>query len=321
MLESYTPSFSADVVEALKAGGAILVGQTNMDEFGMGSATTNSAMGPSINPLPHLHPPSSSTSSPPNLTPGGSSGGSASSVAWRSSFASIGSDTGGSVRLPAAHTNTTGFKPTYGSISRFGLIPYASSLDTVGLITPTPSDAKLLFDMPPPVLRCWSSTASLLSSLGSPVDVLPPSSLSPETVRSSLAAYYVIACAEASSNLSKYDGVRYGSRLRDGSVGFEEEYEGTRGAFLGEEVRRRVACGDAVLEREGSHYLKANILRNKLRDDLNKALELFDFILIPTQTSPPFDLDDPEDKIDQNSVRVANILNISRPAKPPSRSR
>jgi aspartyl-tRNA(Asn)/glutamyl-tRNA(Gln) amidotransferase subunit A len=207
MLEPYIPPFSADVVQALKAGGAILVGQTNMDEFGMGSATTNSAMGPSINPLPHLHPPASS--SPPNLTPGGSSGGSASSVAWRSSFASIGSDTGGSVRLPAAHTNTTGFKPTYGSISRFGLIPYASSLDTIGLIAPTPSDTKLLFDvlrgqspndptsiesslppsspapldwstisvclpsaysveeMPPSVLHIWNETAECLASLGS----------------------------------------------------------------------------------------------------------------------------------------------------------
>ena len=129
VLANYTSPIQADVVARLIDAGALIIGQTNMDEFGMGSANTNSAFGPSVNSYPYL---SSSSYPPPRLSPGGSSGGSASSVVFRSSFASIGTDTGGSVRLPAAYCNVTGFKPTYGSISRHGVIAYASSLDTVG---------------------------------------------------------------------------------------------------------------------------------------------------------------------------------------------
>eukprot|EP00520_Triparma_pacifica_P006590 CAMPEP_0118638038 /NCGR_PEP_ID=MMETSP0785-20121206/3470_1 /TAXON_ID=91992 /ORGANISM="Bolidomonas pacifica, Strain CCMP 1866" /LENGTH=468 /DNA_ID=CAMNT_0006529259 /DNA_START=105 /DNA_END=1508 /DNA_ORIENTATION=- len=347
MLQSYIPPFSADVVTSLKSAGALLVGQTNMDEFGMGSATTNSATGPSINPIPYLYP---SSSSPPQLSPGGSSGGSASSVAWRSSFASIGSDTGGSVRLPASHTNTTGFKPTYGSISRFGLIPYASSLDTIGLIAPTPSDCKILFDvlrgrssndptsidspstplpplewskvsvclpsaysveeMPPSVLHHWNKTAELLSSLGANVEVIGDDVMSSSIARSSLAAYYVIACAEASSNLSKYDGVRYGSRVRDETVNYDEEYSATRSSFFGPEVLRRIECGNAVLSKEGTHYLKANILRNDLRDSYDAALSSHEFLLLPTTLSPPFSLSSPSSMPSQDEMMANDLMTV-----------
>ena len=254
ILAEYKSPIQADVISRLVDAGAIIIGQTNMDEFGMGSANTNSAFGPAVNSHPYLSSPSSSSSSssssspPMRLSPGGSSGGSASSVAFRSSFASIGTDTGGSVRLPAAYCNVSGFKPSYGSIPRHGVIAYASSLDTVGLIAPTPECTKLLHDVlrgpsptdptslpsvppssaPPSPLplssytfglptsysvsEChedikssWASTASLLTQLGATVT---PFDDNLTTIQDSLAAYYVIACAEASSNLARYDGIR-----------------------------------------------------------------------------------------------------------------
>ncbi|GMH75872.1 hypothetical protein TrLO_g14906 [Triparma laevis f. longispina] len=342
MLEHYSSPIQADVIDRLTKSGAILIGQTNMDEFGMGSFTTNSAFGPSINSVPFL----SSSTPPKHISPGGSSGGSASSVAFRSSFASIGTDTGGSVRLPAAYCGCTGFKPSYGGIPRHGVIPYASSLDTVGLITPTPEDAKLLHDVlrgespndptsittlssppktslsslsigvpgsysvsesHPSITKSWVSAASTLSDSGATVTIFDDSLTS---IQDSLAAYYVIACAEASSNLAKYDGVKFGSRIRDTDVNYSEEYANTRSKFFGSEVKRRIECGDTVLSKEGTHYSAALQIRNQLRDEYAAALLKYDVLLLPTSVSPPIDFDDANKNVDQNEMMANDLMTV-----------
>ncbi|GMI10235.1 hypothetical protein TrVE_jg87 [Triparma verrucosa] len=348
MLENYKSPIQADVIDRLIKSGAILIGQTNMDEFGMGSFTTNSAFGPSINSYPYLST-TTDTTTIPKLSPGGSSGGSASSVAFRSSFASIGTDTGGSIRLPAAYCGCTGFKPSYGGIPRHGVIPYASSLDTVGLITPTPEDAQLLHsvlrgsslndptsmdtspnpDPPPPlsslsvgvpgsysvsechpsITKKWIDTASRLSTAGANVTIFDDSLTS---IQDSLAAYYVIACAEASSNLAKYDGVKFGSRIRDTTVDFSSEYANTRAEFFGPEVKRRIECGDTILSKEGTHYSAALQIRNQLREEYSTALKNYDVLLLPTSVSPPISLDSSGSgfDVDQSEMMANDLMTV-----------
>ena len=364
ILKGYYPPFDSDVVTALKSAGAILIGQTNMDEFGMGSSCTNSAFGNTINSNPYLTdtidnliesntpPHESITTSSSLLSAGGSSGGSASSVQFRSSFASIGTDTGGSVRLPSSWCNVVGFKPTYGRISRFGVIAYASSLDTVGVIVPKAEDAKILIDvvsglsmndstcLDAPKMECsssivaaadtaaadsdnklpltgkrigipaaymvsefpetlkaaWLVTLNKLESLGAEIVILENdgNSLTSKTIKSSLAAYYVIACAEASSNLAKYDGVRYGSRERNESVNYDVEYSNSRTALFGEEVKRRILCGNAVLSKKGIHYEIAMTLRKEIRNEFDNCFKQVDALILPCSVSPPIDIDNPE---------------------------
>ena len=293
----------------------------------------------------------------PYLSSGGSSGGSSSSVAYRSSFASLCTDTGGSVRLPASRVGVFGLKPTYGRISRHGVIPYASSLDTVGIITPTAADAALVLDaltanaadndtdrdatmsddqfmfptscivshrrlelgkkrstqpplhgvtvglpasyvvdeLPPAVRAAWSAALSKLASLGATVVLVPVESLPVANVRASLSAYYVLACAEAASNLAKYDGVRYGRRLRDKNFDYRDEAAHTRRHLFGEEVVRRVLCGSFVSSKEGDQVSAATKLRRDLAKDLEACLAgsekgQADILLLPTVLSPPADI-------------------------------
>jgi aspartyl-tRNA(Asn)/glutamyl-tRNA(Gln) amidotransferase subunit A len=326
LINSYSPPFHADAVSKLIDAGAIIIGQTNMDEFGMGSLNRNSANGPAINGHPFR---SSDSADTPRLSPGGSSGGSASSVSFRSSFAALGTDTGGSVRLPAAWCGVTGFKPGYGKISRHGVIAYASSLDTVGILAATPEDCKLIYDIckggseldstsnwdedrafsspsaslnnlkigiplaysidecSPIIKEAWASSASHLESLGAEIVILGPEKILPETIQKSLAAYYVVACAEAASNLAKYDGLRFGNRERDETISFYEEIQNTRKKFFGSEVQDRIDCGNAVLSKDGEHYLQANAIRHSVKAEFASCFEDVDVILIPSQVSLP----------------------------------
>ncbi|GMH82563.1 hypothetical protein TL16_g09301 [Triparma laevis f. inornata] len=323
MLEHYSSPIQADVIDRLTKSGAILIGQTNMDEFGMGSFTTNSAFGPSINSVPFL----SSSTPPKHISPGGSSGGSASSVAFRSSFASIGTDTGGSVRLPAAYCGCTGFKPSYGGIPRHGtqssstMCSEARAPTTPPPLPPSPSPPKtslssLSIGVPgsysvseshPSITKSWVSAASTLSDSGATVTIFDDSLTS---IQDSLAAYYVIACAEASSNLAKYDGVKFGSRIRDTDVNYSEEYANTRSKFFGSEVKRRIECGDTVLSKEGTHYSAALQIRNQLRDEYAAALLKYDVLLLPTSVSPPIDFDDANKNVDQNEMMANDLMTV-----------
>ncbi|CAM9531099.1 unnamed protein product [Chrysoparadoxa australica] len=301
-----------------------------MDEFGMGGATIYSTHGPTINPW----------SKDTAVIAGGSSGGSAAAVASYSSFAALGSDTGGSVRQPASYCGVVGLKPTYGRIPRHGLIAYASSLDTVGILSRSVLDSAMMLDatagsdpsdstctsQPPPlsgwasnllregssslegitigvpaefcvselhssVLRSWEASLGLAEKLGATIrQVELPS------VKHALAAYLVLASAEASSNLARYDGVRYGSRAGWGAGrGLHQEYTATRTAGFGEEVKRRLLSGCFVLSSEAYHlhYEQALIVRANLSAELKQALTLVDALVVPTAPSMPPAVDQP----------------------------
>lgn len=311
------------------------MGQTNMDEFGMGSSTSHSAYGRCVNPW---------STSQVSLVPGGSSGGSASVVAAGAAFGALGSDTGGSVRQPASHCGVVGLKPTYGLIPRFGLISYASSLDTPGLLARCVKDVALLLDgtagaddrdptcapvpSSPGVYEAAVDSAACVSSstclrglrVGIPedfnVEELDPAvrtvwensalslaaagaSLVPVSIPSvprALPAYVILASAEASSNLARYDGVRYGggsivhhSDGRTGSGGLCEQYSAVRSALFGAEVKRRILSGCFVLSESAYHayYESALAIRAKLRLEFIHALSQVDVLLAPSAPAPP----------------------------------
>ncbi|MCR4691167.1 MAG: Asp-tRNA(Asn)/Glu-tRNA(Gln) amidotransferase subunit GatA [Lachnospiraceae bacterium] len=280
MLADYIPPYDAFVVEQLKNAGCILIGKTNMDEFAMGSATETSFFGSCKNPLD------------PEYTPGGSSGGSAAAVAAGEAFAAIGSDTGGSVRQPAACCGLYGLKPTYGSVSRRGLIAYASSMDQIGPITRDPEDCAALFSLlsmrDPEDATCHGqmrpSYKQLLSVMGrvkgmriailrDPSDgkaaknalenlskarqLLSDLGAETEEIKlpepeNAVSAYYTIALAQAASNLARYDGVAYGHRTKEPCSGLKEMIRKSRTEGFGEEVKRRIMLGNFVLSAE--HY-------------------------------------------------------------------
>jgi len=315
MLASFVPPYDATAVGRLEAAGAVIVGKTNCDEFAMGSSTENSAFGPSRNPWN------------PQCIPGGSSGGSAVAVAAGMTPLALGSDTGGSIRQPAALCGITGLKPTYGRVSRYGLIAFASSLDQIGPFARTTYDAALVLSVlagPDPL----DSTASHepLSDyvgaltgdiaglrLGVPRRMLEQgveSSVSAcflaalETLRMrgatlvdielphapyAIATYYVVATAEASSNLARYDGVRYGFRA-NGARGLKEMYETTRSLGFGAEVKRRIMLGTYVLSAGyyDAYYLKAQQVRTLVRRDYEQAFESVDAVVMPTSPTPAF---------------------------------
>ncbi|KAF2084971.1 A subunit of glutamyl-tRNA amidotransferase [Saccharata proteae CBS 121410] len=309
LLSNYTSPYSATAVSQLLAAGAILAGKTNLDEFGMGSHNHNSFFGPVTQESQHANPRSA----------GGSSGGSAVAISTSQCWAALGTDTGGSVRLPAAYTGTVGFKPSYGLISRWGVLAYANSLDTVGVMassvgvaqavtaviaaTHDPKDptsllpstrariaeqqarireqrrgegGKLRIGIPidyniaeltPAVRSAWIRTLAELSSRG---HTLHPVEL-PST-RLALAAYYVLAPAEASSNLAKYDGVRYGTRAEGPDADGENVlFARTRGQGFGEEVRRRVLLGAYTLSAEArdSYFIQAQRVRRVVQDEFD----------------------------------------------------
>ncbi len=308
MLEHYRATYDATAIARLKAAGAIFLGRTNMDEFAMGSSTEKSAFGPTKNPLA------------PGRVPGGSSGGSAAAVAGDLAPAALGSDTGGSIRQPAAFCGIVGLKPTYGSVSRHGLMAMGSSLDVIGPLTRTVADAELLFEVirghdpldatslpdadppmskatytigvpraflakgvDPDVLAAFEAGLAKLEAAGHRiVDIELP------TIDRSLATYYIIMPAEVSANLARFDGVRYGLHV-DGADRIDD-YRQSRGSGFGKEVRRRILLGTYVLSSGyyDAFYRTAMIARERIRADARAAFETVDAIATPTTPSPAF---------------------------------
>ncbi|QOG53689.1 Asp-tRNA(Asn)/Glu-tRNA(Gln) amidotransferase subunit GatA [Neisseria gonorrhoeae] len=284
MLDNFISPYTATVVQNLLDEGMVTLYRTNMDEFAMGSTNENSFYGAVKNPWNPEH------------VPGGSSGGSAAVVAARLAPAALGSDTGGSIRQPASHCGITGIKPTYGTVSRFGMVAYASSFDQAGPMAQTAEDCAILlnamagFDPKDSTsferekedyTRDLDNTIDLLKAQGAePVEVsLPQTKLS-------IPAYYVLASAEAGTNLSRYDGVRYGHRAAQfGDL--EEMYGKTRAEGFGSEVKRRIMIGTYVLSHGyyDAYYLKAQKLRRLVADDFQTAFARCDLILAPTAPS------------------------------------
>jgi aspartyl-tRNA(Asn)/glutamyl-tRNA(Gln) amidotransferase subunit A len=323
ILEGFQPPYESTVTANLWRDGAVMLGKLNMDEFAMGSSNETSAWGPVVNPW-------RSRGSNRPLSPGGSSGGSAAAVAANLALAATATDTGGSIRQPASLTGTVGIKPTYGRCSRWGIVAFASSLDQAGPMAKTVEDAAILLTsmsghdakdstslpadvpdfasfvgksvkglkigvpkeyraegMPPEIETLWSDGIAWLKDAGCEiVDVSLPHT------KYALPAYYIIAPAEASSNLARYDGMRYGLRVDGASL--TDTYEMTRAAGFGEEVRRRVLIGAYVLSAGyyDAYYLKALKMRRKIADDFAQAFEKVDALLTPTAPSAAFGLGD-----------------------------
>jgi aspartyl-tRNA(Asn)/glutamyl-tRNA(Gln) amidotransferase subunit A len=324
ILDNYISPYDATVVAKLKKQGAVILGKLNMDEFAMGSSNENSAFGPVKNPWDL------------ETVPGGSSGGSAACVAARQSAATLGTDTGGSIRQPASHCGVVGLKPTYGRVSRYGVIAYASSLDQVGPLTRDVEDCAILLgavaghdpadstsvDIPVPDYPATLGAGVKGLKIGLPreyfIEGLDPDvkaaveqaietyrGLGAEIVEVSLphtdyavACYYLIATAEASSNLARYDGVRYGLRVDEGQ-GLIDMYMKSRAAGFGAEVKRRIMLGTYALSSGyyDAYYLKAQKVRTLIRQDFLDAFSKVDVILTPVAPTPAFRLgekvDDP----------------------------
>ncbi len=347
ILENFVPPYDATVVARLKAAGAVVLGKTNTDEFAMGSSTENSAFFPTRNPWDL------------ERVPGGSSGGSAAAVAAGECLGALGTDTGGSVRQPAALCGIVGLKPTYGRVSRYGLIAFASSLDQVGVLTRDVTDAAIMLnviaghdpldstslDAPVP-----DYTAALTGDIrgmrvGVPREYFIPgmqpeveaavraalqqlADLGAEIVEVSLPhtdyalpVYYLIAPAEASANLARYDGVRYGLRILGDSL--EETYKQTRGQGFGPEVKRRIMLGTYALSAGyyDAYYLKAQKVRTLIKGDFDRAFERVDVLIAPTSPTTAFRIGEKtEDPLQMYlsdiftlSVNLAGICGISVP--------
>jgi aspartyl-tRNA(Asn)/glutamyl-tRNA(Gln) amidotransferase subunit A len=349
MLEHYLPPYDATAVARLEAAGAIVIGKTNCDEFAMGSSTENSAFGPTANPWAV------------DRTPGGSSGGSAAAVAAAITPLALASDTGGSIRQPAAMCGVVGLKPTYGRVSRYGLIAFGSSLDQIGPLSRTVHDAALTLGaiagadpadetsvpepvadyagaltgdvrdlrigvpsgmleqgVDPEVSRAFRAALEMLASRGATlVDVDLPHA------KYATAVYYLVATAEASSNLARFDGVRYGFRAPDagrsggsaGSPGSHDAlramYARTRARGFGAEVKRRIMLGTYVLSAGyyEAYYLKAQQVRTLILRDYDRAFERTDVVAMPTSPTPPFKLG--ERVADPLQMYLADVFTVS----------
>jgi aspartyl-tRNA(Asn)/glutamyl-tRNA(Gln) amidotransferase subunit A len=328
ILEGYIAPYSATVIEKLEAMGAVFLGRTNMDEFAMGGSTENSAYGPSMNPHDT------------SRVPGGSSGGSAVAVAAGLALAALGSDTGGSIRQPAALCGVIGMKPTYGAVSRFGLMAMGSSLDQIGTFTKTIEDTQILFDairghdandatslpdtthvphhakpkvigvpraflaegVDADVLARFEEGLARARALGYEVkDIELPS------LAGTLAAYYIIMPAEASTNLARFDGIRYGYSAQKDTI--QEVYDETRREGFGPEVRRRILTGAFVLSSGyvDAYYRRAMAIRATLRADLAKAFEHVDAIALPTSPVPAFKIGEKSDPV---AMYAADIFTV-----------
>jgi aspartyl-tRNA(Asn)/glutamyl-tRNA(Gln) amidotransferase subunit A len=336
ILKNYCPPYTAAVVERLRAAGAIIVGRLNMDEFAMGSSTESSAVKQTRNPWDTTR------------IPGGSSGGSAAAVAARQVPFTLGSDTGGSIRQPAALCGITGLKPTYGRVSRYGLCAYASSLDQVGSLALTVEDTALVLpyiagydhrdstsaDIPVPDYTAGLTGDIAGLKIGVPkeyfVEGLDPeidksvragidtlAGLGAEITEISLphaeyaiAAYYIIATAEASSNLARYDGIHNGSRAEN-AQSLSEVYTKTRRELFGDEVIRRIILGTYVLSSGyyDAYYLKAQKVRTLIKQDFDRAFESVDVIATPTSPSPAFKLG--EKTSNPLEMYLADIFTVS----------
>lgn len=315
MLENFIPAYSAEAVLRLEAAGAVVLGKTNMDEFAMGSTTETSAYGRTCNPRNPKH------------VPGGSSGGSAAAVAAGECFFALGSDTGGSIRQPAAHCGVVGMKPTYGTVSRYGLIAYGSSLEQIGPITRSVADCAAVLEVlaardekdSTSVQRTDTGFTAALKQGAKGLRIGIPcayfgAGLSPEVERAVLEAarllekggavveqfdlrltdlavpaYYTIADAEASSNLARFDGVRFGCRA-EGAESLQDMYRKTRSLGFGSEVKRRIMLGSFVLSSGyyEAYYQRAQRVRTLIKQELDRAFARFDCILSPvTPTTAP----------------------------------
>ena len=315
ILENFIPTYESTVTNNLWKEGAILLGKLNCDEFAMGSSNETSYFGKTINPIAK------------DLVPGGSSGGSASALAANFTPATIGTDTGGSIRQPASFTGTVGLKPTYGLCSRWGIVAFASSLDQAGPMTKNVEDCALLLEamsgydqndstsinkkkesysknlstnikglkigipkeyrvenMPKEIENLWGKGIDILKKSGAKiVDITLPHT------KYALPTYYIVAPAEASSNLARYDGVKYGYRSKKGK-NLIEMYENTRGEGFGDEVKRRILIGTYVLSSGyyDAYYLKAQKVRKLIKNDFDKCFTNIDAILTPSTPSSAF---------------------------------
>lgn len=307
ILEGYVASYDSTVVAKLRAAGAIIIGRTNMDEFAMGSSTENSAYGVTKHPIDETK------------VPGGSSGGSAAAVAAGLAVVSLGSDTGGSIRQPAAFCGVVGLLPTYGTVSRHGLMAMGSSLDVIGPFAHTIEDAQIVYDIikgndqydstsieishakhiskklavpkgifddggvDPAIKENFESTISKLKAEGYTIDEIELPHF-----RNALAVYYILMPAEVSSNLARFDGVRYGPRIEGDKI--HDLYGSTRGTLFGKEVRRRILLGTYVLSHGyyDAYYNKAISVRTVIKKELADAFKAYDAILTPTTPTPAF---------------------------------
>ncbi len=341
ILDKFVPPYDATVIQKLKAAGAVLVGKTNMDEFAMGSSNENSAFGNVLN------------AANSEYVPGGSSGGSATAVAAQLCAAALGSDTGGSIRQPANFSGIVGMKPTYGRVSRYGLIAFASSLDQIGPLTHNVKDAaevlevisgfdshdmtssknivpeftkfigqdiegmrigvpKEYFDIDGENLTVDTSvreaTLEAISALEKRGAKL--SSVSLPHTKYAVSTYYLIATAEASSNLSRFDGVRFGHRSED-AENLNEMYEKSRSEGFGEEVKRRIMLGTYVLSAGfyDAYYRKAQRVRTLITDDFRKVFETVDTLLTPVTPSPAFRFGEKTE--DPLQMYLADVFTIS----------
>lgn len=336
ILQGYRAPYDATAVARLKAAGAIPFGRTNMDEFAMGSSTENSAFGPTRNPWAL------------SRVPGGSSGGSAAAVAGGMAYAALGSDTGGSIRQPAALCGVVGLKPTYGRVSRFGLVAFASSLDQIGPFALTVEDAALLLNaiaghdphdstslpdavpdftdgleagvdglriglpkeyfvegIDPAVERAVREAVDRYAALGAEIE-----EISLPNTRYVVAVYYLVATAEASANLARFDGVRYGYRAAD-ATGLLDMYGRTRAEGFGPEVKRRIILGTYALSSGyyDAYYQRANLVRELVKGDYARAFQSVDVILCPTSPEPAFPIGDRSD--DPLKMYLADICTIA----------
>lgn len=319
ILENYTATYDATIIKRLREAGAIFIGGTNMDEFAMGSSTENSAFGSTRNPIA------------PERVPGGSSGGSAAAVAMGVAPVAIGTDTGGSIRQPASYCGVVGYKPTYGAVSRYGLIAMGSSLDQAGPLTLSVADAELVHNTmagidPMDATTITEDTFAPVATKATYTFGVPRSFLSSgidedvlETFEQhiidlkaaghkivdielplfekGLAAYYIVMPAEVSSNLARYDGIRYGMSV-DGD-NLLDVYEKTRAEGFGDEVKRRILLGTHVLSSGyyDAYYGKAELARSKMRRELNDVFEQVDLILTPTTAAPAFKFGEKSDPV------------------------
>jgi aspartyl-tRNA(Asn)/glutamyl-tRNA(Gln) amidotransferase subunit A len=316
ILEGYRPPYDATVVERLRSAGAVIIGKTNLDEFAMGSSCENSAFQITHNPWNEAY------------APGGSSGGSAATAAADMALVSLGSDTGGSIRQPASLCGVVGLKGTYGRVSRYGLVAFASSLDQIGPFARDVRDCALVMEaiaghdehdattIPEPSpdlhgglekgfeglsvafpseLGKWEMDASIKEIATRTIDDLkknsvPVSGVTLPGMETSIATYYILANAEASSNLARYDGVRYG--LRSSSKSLADMYDETRGEGFGEEVKRRIMLGTYVLSSGyyDAYYAKAQQVKALIRAQFEELFKRHDLVLLPTSPTPAFKL-------------------------------
>ncbi|MEM4617047.1 MAG: Asp-tRNA(Asn)/Glu-tRNA(Gln) amidotransferase subunit GatA [Archaeoglobaceae archaeon] len=322
MLSNYVPVFDAHVVERLKAEGAIIIGKTNMDEFGMGTTTETSYFGVVRNPYDL------------NRVAGGSSGGSAAVLANDEAVLALGSDTGGSIRCPASFCGVYGLKPTYGLVSRFGLIPYANSLEQIGPMANSIEDLILLLEVIAGkderdstnagrsfefrevenlrigVVKNMSAEEQIMDRFFDALNGFEYEEIELPSLKYALSAYYIIAMSEASSNLARYDGVRYGFSVPE-LTSWSDYFSRVRAEGFGEEVKRRIMLGSYALSAGyyGKYYLKALKARTLIIEDFRNAFAKFDVLVSPTMPTLPFRIGELKDpltmyKMDVNTVPV-----------------